>query len=59
MCPIGGLASSFLLDKIGRKATLVVINIISITSWSMIAMASKTDVSTMYTQLLLARILIG
>lgn len=59
MCPLGGLLCSFILDKIGRKWTLIIINLISILSWGLITISSQNDVSVMYSQLMCARILIG
>uniref|UniRef100_A0A336M9V4 CSON007562 protein n=1 Tax=Culicoides sonorensis TaxID=179676 RepID=A0A336M9V4_CULSO len=58
-CPFGGLFSAYILDKLGRKRTLILINFISIISWGIMAFASKTDFTLMYTQLLVARFLIG
>lgn len=58
-CPLGGFLSACILDRIGRKRTLFLINFISIISWGIIAFASDKDFTLMYTQLLVARFLIG
>ncbi|XP_055593542.1 facilitated trehalose transporter Tret1-2 homolog [Uranotaenia lowii] len=59
MCPIGGLWAGFMLDKVGRKKTLYFINIISIVSWAIMALASKTDATLLFVQLMVARVIIG
>lgn len=58
-CPFGGLISGYLLDRIGRKWTLVLINVLSIVSWSLIAVSSSSNFELMYTQILIARVIIG
>uniref|UniRef100_A0A182ISD0 Major facilitator superfamily (MFS) profile domain-containing protein n=1 Tax=Anopheles atroparvus TaxID=41427 RepID=A0A182ISD0_ANOAO len=58
-CPLGGLISGYLLDRIGRKKTLMLINVLSIVSWTLIAVCSKTNFDLMYTQILIARVIIG
>ncbi|XP_058447708.1 facilitated trehalose transporter Tret1-2 homolog [Malaya genurostris] len=58
-CPFGGLISGYLLDRIGRKWTLTLINILSIVSWALIAVSSRTNFEQMYTQILIARVIIG
>lgn len=58
-CPLGGVLSACILDRFGRKRTLILINFISIVSWAIIAFASDKDFTLMYTQLLVARFLIG
>uniref|UniRef100_A0A182VMP5 Major facilitator superfamily (MFS) profile domain-containing protein n=1 Tax=Anopheles merus TaxID=30066 RepID=A0A182VMP5_ANOME len=58
-CPLGGLVSGYLLDRIGRKKTLMLINVLSIVSWALIAVCSTTNFDLMYTQILVARVIIG
>jgi MFS family permease len=58
-CPIGGLLAGYSLDKIGRKTTLTVINIISIISWLIMAYSSETDPELFYIELIVARVIIG
>lgn len=58
-CPIGGLLCSYVLDKYGRKKTLYTINMLSVVSWGMMAMASSVDKELMFIQLLVARFIIG
>lgn len=48
-----------MLDKYGRKKTLYTINFLSVLSWGIMAMASRTDKELMFVQLLVARFLIG
>lgn len=57
--PIGGLFCAYILDRAGRKNTMILINVISIVSWAIIAFASSTNFSVMYAQLLVARFLLG
>ncbi|XP_052866436.1 facilitated trehalose transporter Tret1-like [Anopheles cruzii] len=59
LCPVGGLLSGYLLDKIGRKKTLYCINGISIVSWVIMSVASRTDASTLFVELIVARVIIG
>lgn len=58
-CPIGGLLCSYVLDKYGRKKTLYTINMLSVVSWGIMAMASSVDKELMFIQLLVARFIIG
>lgn len=58
-CPFGGLISGYLLDRIGRKWTLVLINVLSIVSWLLIAISSSSNFELMYTQIMVARVIIG
>lgn len=58
-CPLGALLSGYILDKFGRKYTLVFINITAIISWGILATASKTDPTLLYYQLLIGRFIIG
>lgn len=58
-CPLGGLLCGYILDKVGRKKTLIIINLFSITSWGILALANQDNVEIMYIQLLMSRFLIG
>lgn len=58
-CPLGGLLASYILDKFGRKFTLIVINVLSIFSWGLQSFTDKEDTQNMYHQLLVARVIIG
>lgn len=58
-CPMGALLCGFILDKFGRKKTLIFINLCAIVSWSVMAAASRTNKDQMYIQLLVARFMIG
>jgi MFS family permease len=57
--PLGGLLSGYMLDKFGRRMTLISINVISIASWLIIGFSSRSDVDALFLQLMLARIIIG
>ena len=57
--PLGGLFSGYLLEKLGRKSTLLCINVISILSWVMIGFSSRSDENVLFTQLMVARFIIG
>ncbi|XP_049535903.1 facilitated trehalose transporter Tret1-like [Anopheles darlingi] len=59
LCPVGGLLSGYMLDKIGRKKSLYCINVISIISWVIMSLASRTDGALLFIQLMVARIIIG
>lgn len=48
-----------MLDKFGRRMTLICINVISIVSWLIIGFSSKSDVDILFVQLMVARIIIG
>lgn len=50
---------SLVLDRYGRKNTMYLINVFAIASWITVATASYTDRSSMFAQILAARILIG
>lgn len=57
--PIGGPLSGYLSDKIGRRNTLMVTNIVAIVSWAIIGFSSREDAENLFVQLLVARALIG
>ncbi|XP_034653586.1 facilitated trehalose transporter Tret1 [Drosophila subobscura] len=57
--PLGGLLSGVLLDKIGRKRTLVVLNILAIVAWILLATASQTDSHSFFWQLIVSRFILG
>ncbi|CRL02362.1 CLUMA_CG015156, isoform A [Clunio marinus] len=59
VCPLGGILSATILDQLGRKLTLTLINIFSIISWSLLYFSSSTNFNEMYWQIMLARFLIG
>lgn len=58
-CPIGGPLSGFLSEKIGRRSTLMLINVIAIVSWILIGTSSRTDAQAFFIQLMFGRALIG
>lgn len=57
--PLGGILSATILDQLGRKLTLVIINVLSIVSWGLIYFSSKTDFDSMFWSVMLGRFLIG
>ncbi|XP_037887671.1 facilitated trehalose transporter Tret1-2 homolog [Glossina fuscipes] len=57
--PLGGLLSGVLLDKLGRKCTIYCLNILGLTSWILLAVASKEDNDIMFLQLMASRFLVG
>lgn len=57
--PIGGPLSGFLSDKIGRRNTLVVVNLIAIVSWLVIGFSSRVDANLLFIQLMIGRAIIG
>lgn len=59
MCPFGGLLTGYLLDKIGRKMTLILVNIISVIAWGIMTFSSESNKEIMYIQLMISRVIIG
>lgn len=57
--PLGGILSATVLDQLGRKFTLVLINIFSIIAWSLLYFSSTTNFDAMYWQIMLGRFFIG
>jgi MFS family permease len=58
-CPLGGPLSGFFTDKIGRRSTLMLLNIISIISWLVIGFSSRVDSQAFFVQLMVGRAIIG
>lgn len=58
-CPFGGPLSGFLTDKIGRRNTLMVVNVIAIVSWIIIGFSSHDDSKLFFIQLMVGRSMIG
>lgn len=58
-CPFGGPISGFLSEKIGRRNTLMFINVIAIVSWVLIGTSSRDNVQAFFIQLMFGRALIG
>uniref|UniRef100_A0A0K8V0B4 Solute carrier family 2, facilitated glucose transporter member 6 n=1 Tax=Bactrocera latifrons TaxID=174628 RepID=A0A0K8V0B4_BACLA len=58
-CPLGGLLSGFLLDKMGRKNTLYVLNGIALASWALMALAVESNADIVFIQLMVSRFCIG
>lgn len=50
---------SVILDRIGRKRTFYLINMLAIASWLIKATASRTDRSAMFAQVMVARVMLG
>lgn len=59
MCPVGGLLASYVLDKYGRKVSMIAINVISVVAWTVTALADNNSIDLMYGQLIVARVLLG
>ena len=58
-CPLGGPLSAYLVLKVGRKGTLIIINIISIIQWTITGFSHKTDANILFIELIIARVLTG
>lgn len=58
-CPLGGILSGLLLDRIGRKRTLYVLNVLGIIAWILLVTASSTSSELFNMQLLVSRFIIG
>lgn len=58
-CPVGGLLSGFLSEKIGRRNTLILVNIIALVSWIIIGFSSRNNIQLFFIELMIGRALIG
>lgn len=58
-CPLGGLLSGYLLDKVGRKRTFFTINFTAFISWLLLALTTETSQTAMFIQIMIARFIIG
>jgi MFS family permease len=59
VCPIGGPISSYLVNKFGRKISLILINVLSLTHWIISALSSQTNSQNLFIQLIIARVICG
>lgn len=59
ICPLGAPFSGFVTDKIGRRNSLILLNIISIISWLFIGFSSRVDSQAFFVQLMIGRAIIG
>lgn len=57
--PLGGILSATILDQLGRKPTLVIMNVLSIVSWGLIYFSSETDFDSMFWSIMLGRFFTG
>lgn len=59
-CPLGGLLVGYLMDRIGRKNTIILTDVCGILGWALLATAPlHKDKSAIYIQILIARFLSG
>jgi MFS family permease len=58
-CPFGGPLSGYLVERFGRKGTLIVIDVLSMVSWLIIGFSSRSNQELHFIQLMIARTLIG
>ena len=59
-CPLGGLLVGYLLDRIGRKNTILFTNLLGILGWLLLALAPlQSDNESVYIQMLVARFISG
>lgn len=59
-CPLGGLLVGYLMDRVGRKKTIVITDICGVLAWALLAAAPlHTDRSAIFIQILVARFLSG
>ncbi|EDW78463.1 uncharacterized protein Dwil_GK16169 [Drosophila willistoni] len=59
-CPIGGLLVSFFMDRIGRKHTILLTNILGLLGWILLATCFlHTDRDHVYAQMLIGRAMGG
>lgn len=57
--PLGGLLSGILLDRIGRKKSLIVLNVLIILAWILLATPSESDQNAFFWQLIVSRFMLG
>ncbi|XP_016958717.1 solute carrier family 2, facilitated glucose transporter member 8 [Drosophila biarmipes] len=57
--PLGGLLSGFLLDRIGRKRSLIFLNVLTIVAWILLATPSQSDSEAFFWQLIVSRFILG
>lgn len=58
-CPLGGPLSGVLADKLGRRNTLMLINVLAIISWIIIGLSSRDNPQLFFIELMIGRALIG
>lgn len=59
-CPLGGLLVGYLLDRVGRKNTIVLTDFCGVLGWALLATAPlHRDSSAVFIQILVARFLSG
>lgn len=59
-CPLGGLLVGLLMDRVGRKNTIVVTDICGVLGWALLASASlHSDRSAIFIQMLIGRFISG
>ncbi|KAI8127575.1 Facilitated trehalose transporter Tret1 [Lucilia cuprina] len=59
-CPLGGLLVGYLMDRVGRKKTIVFTDICGVLGWALLATAPlHKDSSAIFTQILIGRFLSG
>lgn len=58
-CPFGGPLSGILADKLGRRNTLMLVNVLAIASWLVIGLSSRDDAQLFFIELMLGRAIIG
>lgn len=59
ICPFGGPLSAYLVMKVGRKGTLLIINLISIVFWCITGFSSRSDAKIFFIEIMIARVLTG
>ncbi|XP_037955146.1 facilitated trehalose transporter Tret1-like isoform X1 [Teleopsis dalmanni] len=58
-CPIGGLLCALILDRLGRKRTLYLLNMFAIIAWLLMALSTHFNTETAYLMLMISRLVIG
>ncbi|XP_055916154.1 facilitated trehalose transporter Tret1-like [Eupeodes corollae] len=58
-CPVGSFSGVFLVDRIGRKNSIALINIFAIIGWLLMSTAYYDDPSLVYVQLIISRLFSG
>jgi MFS family permease len=58
-CPLGGPISGYLSEKIGRRNSLMVINVVAIISFLLIGYSSRVNPQIFFAQLIVSRAIAG
>lgn len=58
-CPIGCLLAGYFCEKIGRRNTILFVNVMATVSWLIIGLSSRKEAQIFFIESIIARALIG